>query len=91
MNARTTRPCVVALVVLVLAAAGCGRGGTRSDSGDSTGGPDPRAVGLADAPGFDLSSGTIRVALLSPLSGPVQVIGEPFLAGFRARFDGINA
>jgi len=42
-------------------------------------------------PGFDRATSTIRVAMLTPLSGPVQVIGEPLLAGFRTRFDGINA
>ncbi len=83
MNIRTIHPRLVAIVVVVLAlvAVGCGRGDSESTE----------AAGLADAPGFDLSSATIRVALLTPLSGPVQVIGEPFLAGFRAHFEGINA
>jgi len=63
-------------VVLAVVAVACGRGG---------------GAGLADAPGFDTSSGTIRVGILAPLSGPVQVIGVPLVAGFRTRFDGINA
>jgi ABC-type branched-subunit amino acid transport system substrate-binding protein len=88
VNATRPRRHFVAVVVLALVAVACGRGDSASDSGGATG---AKPAGLADGPGFDLSAGTIRVALLTPLSGPVQVIGEPLLAGLRARFDGINA
>jgi len=87
VRTRSPRRHLVAVLVLALVAIGCGRGTDGSDSGE---GPGPQA-GLADAPGFDLAAGTIRVALLTPLSGPVQVIGEPLLAGFRAHMAGINA
>ncbi len=45
----------------------------------------------AETPGFDDATDTIRVGILTPLSGPVQVIGEPLLKGFQTRFAGINA
>ncbi|MEA2826665.1 MAG: hypothetical protein QOG43_1104 [Actinomycetota bacterium] len=50
-----------------------------------------RGDSAPDTPGFDKASSTIRVGILTPLSGPVQVIGEPLLNGFRTRFAGINA
>jgi len=90
VNRGTRHRHLVAALIIGMVAVACGRGTPESDAG-SGGDTVPEAAGLVDAPGFDVSSGTIKVALLTPLSGPVQVIGEPLLAGFRTRFDGINA
>ncbi len=50
-----------------------------------------RGDSAPEAPGIDESAATISVGILTPLSGPVQVIGEPLLNGFRTRFAGVNA
>jgi ABC-type branched-subunit amino acid transport system substrate-binding protein len=45
--------------------------------------------GPASAPGFD--GKTIRVGVLTPLQGPVAVIGKPLTAGGELYFDWLNA
>jgi ABC-type branched-subunit amino acid transport system substrate-binding protein len=71
------------LVVLVLAVAGCG-GAADDDSSDSGGkGGAPKS-----APGFD--GKTIKLGVLTPLSGPVAVIGLPLTAGNEVWFDYLN-
>lgn len=71
-----------ALLALSLGVAACG--GADSSGGGSGGGGD-----LAKAPGFDGS--TISLGVLSPLSGPVAVIGTPLTAGNEVYFDSVNA
>ena len=70
------------LAALGLFLAACG-GGDDEESGG--GGGDGE---IATAPGFD--GETIRLGILSPLSGPVAVIGEPLTAGNQVWFDYLN-
>ena len=72
-----------ALAALALTAACGGAGGGGGGSGGGTGGA-PAAV-----PGFDGT--TIRLGVLSPLSGPVAVIGQPLTTGNKVWFDQVNA
>ncbi|MET0238146.1 MAG: ABC transporter substrate-binding protein [Kibdelosporangium sp.] len=74
---------IVLALAATLALAGCG--GAGDQSGGSTG-------GTAGAPqstaGFDGT--TIKLGVLSPLSGPVAVIGLPLTAGNKIWFDALN-
>jgi ABC-type branched-subunit amino acid transport system substrate-binding protein len=72
--------CVAA--VLALAVAGCG--GAADDSSSSSG----DSGGPKSGPGFD--GKTIKLGVLTPLSGPVAVIGNPLTAGNQVYFDYIN-
>ena len=67
----------------VLALAGCGGAADEgsSDSGGEGGAP-------KNVPGFD--GKTIKLGVLTPLSGPVAVIGNPLTAGNEVYFDYIN-
>jgi ABC-type branched-subunit amino acid transport system substrate-binding protein len=73
---------IVALLALVLA--GCG--GAADDEGDSGESGD---ASLANAPGFD--GKTIKLGVLTPLTGPVAVIGKPLTAGNEVYFDYVNS
>lgn len=57
---------------------------TTEDTGDDGGGGE-----LEEAPGFD--GETIRVGIISDLSGPAAVIGEPLTNGNRVFFEALNA
>jgi ABC-type branched-subunit amino acid transport system substrate-binding protein len=76
---------VVSTVGLVLLLAGCGgaadNGSSDSDSGGKGGAP-------KSVPGFD--GKTIKLGVLTPLSGPVAVIGLPLTAGNEVWFDYLN-
>lgn len=79
MRARVLSALFAALT-LVVALAGCG-----SNRNESAGQPgQPRATA-----GFD--GKTISLGVLSPLSGPVAVIGQPLTAGNQVWFDYINS
>lgn len=74
------------LGVVALLAAACGG---ESDDGDgATGGDNGDKKELTTAPGFDGT--TIRVGIVSPLSGPVAVIGNPLTAGNETYFKYVN-
>jgi ABC-type branched-subunit amino acid transport system substrate-binding protein len=77
---------VAALAAAALVLAGCG------GAGGPTGG-DGGAAATAGEPavttGFDGT--TIRLGVLTPLSGPAAVIGTPLTAGNQVWFDRINA
>jgi ABC-type branched-subunit amino acid transport system substrate-binding protein len=73
---------LVALVALVLA--GCGGA---ADEGESSDGGE--AASLKNVPGFDGT--TIKLGVLTPLSGPVAVIGLPLTAGNQVYFESVNA
>src|SRR5215217_5912023 len=73
--------CVAA--ALALAATGCG--GAADDSSSSGGG---EGGGPRTGPGFD--GKTITLGVLTPLSGPVAVIGNPLTAGNQVYFDYVN-
>lgn len=71
------------LVALAALTAACGRGDD-GEPGDGT------ARGLSAGPGFDPTAGTIKVGLLTALSGPVTVIADPLNAGTRVYFEALN-
>jgi ABC-type branched-subunit amino acid transport system substrate-binding protein len=73
---------LAALLALVLA--GCGGA---ADEGESSDGAEPAS--LKNAPGFD--GKTIKLGVLTPLSGPVAVIGLPLTAGNQVYFDYVNS
>lgn len=72
-----------ALAATVLLAAACGGAG---DEGGSGGG---EAGAPANSAGFDGT--TIRLGVLSPLSGPIAVIGQPLTEGNKVWFDHLNS
>lgn len=74
---------IVAAVVLIASSAACGRGGDASPPAQSGG------DAVAQGPGFDGT--TIRIGSLGALTGPVAVVGEPFVAGNKLFFDQLNA
>jgi ABC-type branched-subunit amino acid transport system substrate-binding protein len=70
--------------VLALALAGCGGAADDGDSGDGG-----SAASLKTGPGFD--GKTIKLGVLTPLTGPVAVIGLPLTAGNQVYFDYVNS
>jgi ABC-type branched-subunit amino acid transport system substrate-binding protein len=70
--------------VLAVLLAGCGGAADDGDSGD-----DGEAASLKSVPGFD--GKTIKLGVLTPLTGPVAVIGLPLTAGNQVYFDSVNA
>ena len=80
---RTTLKALGAAGMVALLAA-CGSGGGGGNAGGSSG-------NVKTGPGVDKASKTITLGVLSPLSGPVAVIGEPLTNGQRVYFDAVNA
>ncbi|MFC5288311.1 ABC transporter substrate-binding protein [Actinokineospora guangxiensis] len=80
------RVATVAAVAALALTAACGGAGGGGGGGDTGGGP---AGAPAAAPGFDGT--TIKLGVLSPLSGPVAVIGQPLTTGNKVWFDQLNA
>jgi ABC-type branched-subunit amino acid transport system substrate-binding protein len=82
-----SRRILLALLALVmaaaLAAAGCGGG---EDDDDDGGG---EAGAPAETAGFD--GKTIKLGVVTPLSGPVAVIGNPLTAGNQVWIDYVNS
>ena len=75
----------IAAVATAAALAACGGAAgesSKSDSGGKGGAP-------ASGPGFD--GKTIKLGVLTPLSGPVAVIGNPLTAGNQVYFDYVNS
>jgi ABC-type branched-subunit amino acid transport system substrate-binding protein len=68
---------------LVALLAACGSGGSSGSSSS------PGTVKAG--PGVDTTAKTITLGVLSPLSGPVAVIGKPLTNGQQAYFSAINA
>ncbi len=60
-----------------------------SDAGDDSAGDDSAGTDLATGPGFDGT--TIKVGVLSALSGPTAIIGTQLAAGQQVYFDYLNA
>jgi ABC-type branched-subunit amino acid transport system substrate-binding protein len=69
-----------------LIAAGCG--GSKDNNTADTGGDKPKT--LVAAPGFDPATGIIKLGVITPLTGPVAVIGNPLTAGTETWFKYIN-
>jgi len=72
-------------VVALLALVGCGGAADEGESDGEAGGD----AELQSGPGFDGS--TIKLGVLTPLSGPVAVIGQPLTAGNQVYFDYVNS
>ena len=72
------------VAVLALALAGCGGAADEGESEGEGGGADVKS-----GPGFD--GKTIKLGVLTPLSGPVAVIGQPLTAGNQVYFDYVNS
>jgi ABC-type branched-subunit amino acid transport system substrate-binding protein len=70
--------------VLALVLAGCG--GAADDDGEAG---EEGGAELQSVPGFD--GKTIKLGVLTPLSGPVAVIGLPLTAGNQVYFDYVNS
>jgi ABC-type branched-subunit amino acid transport system substrate-binding protein len=78
-------PAVLAVLALALGGAGCGQ-----DEEEAGGGGGGETAGAPpNAPGFDGT--TIKLGVLTPLSGPVAVIGEPLTAGNEVFYEAVNA
>ncbi|CAA9267828.1 MAG: hypothetical protein AVDCRST_MAG76-3187 [uncultured Acidimicrobiales bacterium] len=77
------------LAALALVAAACGG----NDSPGSTGTTARAGEGasLKAVPGFDPAAGTIRVGIISALTGPGAPIGRPLTAGNEVFFNKVNA
>jgi ABC-type branched-subunit amino acid transport system substrate-binding protein len=76
---------VVAVGLIAVGVAACGTGSSGGGSSGST------AAGIKFGPGIDAKTKTISLGVLSPLSGPVAVIGKPLTAGQEAYFKSVNA
>lgn len=75
-----------AILALTLALGACGTGS--SDSSDSTSGG---GGALRGGPGVDTSAKTIRVGVLSALSGPAAALGGPYASGLKTFWKAQNA
>lgn len=73
---------LAAVAALALVGAGCGQDADEGGGGGGNAGA-PKSV-----PGFD--GKTIKLGVLTPLTGPVAVIGEPLTAGNEVFFEAIN-
>jgi ABC-type branched-subunit amino acid transport system substrate-binding protein len=60
-------------------------------TGASSGGGSQASGGIKVGPGVDAKTKTITLGVLSPLSGPVAVIGAPLTAGQQTYFKSLNA
>ncbi len=63
--------------------AACGSGGSSSSSSSSG--------AVKGGPGVDTGAKTIALGVLTPLSGPVALIGKPLTNGQQAYFNSVNA
>src|SRR3712207_679650 len=74
---------LAAVAALGLVGAGCGQ-----DDDEESGGGGGNAAEVKAVPGFD--GKTIKLGVLTPLTGPVAVIGEPLTAGNEVYFEAVN-
>lgn len=82
------RKAVAVGAALALSAGVVACGGGDDDDGGGGGG-DATAGAPSNVPGFD--GKTIKVGVLTPLTGPVAVIGKPLTAGNEVFFKAVNA
>jgi ABC-type branched-subunit amino acid transport system substrate-binding protein len=75
--------CLTVIVALTVAACGTGSSGGGGGGAKTSG-------GIKVGPGVDAKTKTINAGVLSPLSGPVQVIGAPLTAGQQTYFSYLN-
>lgn len=83
MRHRPTWTAIAAALALAALTACGGAGGPAGGGGGATPGSPPATAG------FDGT--TIKLGVLTPLSGPVAVIGNPVTAGNKVYFDHVNA
>ncbi len=76
------------LVALALVAAACGSDDSPSTTGTTAAGG---GAALKAAPGFDPAANTIKVGIISALTGPGAPIGKPLTAGNETFFNKVNA
>src|SRR4051794_29381008 len=84
MRKRPVLRLLAAVAVLAMAAGSCRSSSNDSNKADSGGG-----AAVSPGPGFDGT--TIKVGVITPLTGPAAVIGNPLTAGNKAYFDAVNA
>jgi ABC-type branched-subunit amino acid transport system substrate-binding protein len=77
---------VVGAAGMLAVLAACGSGGSGNNTSGSTSGGQVKG-----GPGVDTAAKTIALGVLSPLSGPVAVIGKPLTNGQAAYFNSVNA
>ena len=87
MRSRTRTAVASGFAALALVAAACGGDDDDSASGPTQGG----TAALKAAPGFDPATGTIRVGIISALTGAGAPIGRPLTAGNEVFFNKVNA
>ena len=74
---------LAAIAALALVGAGCGQ-----DDDEESAAAEATAPRSSAFPGFDGT--TIKLGVLTPLTGPVAVIGEPLTAGNEVYFESVN-
>lgn len=81
-----------ALAVVAVGSA-CSRAGSMAESAAGAGPAVAARAGraLPAAPGFNPATGVIRVGVVTSLTGPQAIIGEPYLTGTRVFFDALNS
>ena len=84
-TAHTTRVRAVGAAGLLAVLAACGSGGSGGSSSSTAGGA------VTGGPGVDTAAKTIALGVLTPLSGPVALIGKPLTNGQVAFFNAVNA
>jgi len=87
MRSRPRTILAAGLTGLALVAAACGSD-TSTTSTTTTGGG---SAALKAVPGFDPAGKTIRVGIITPLTGAVASIGKPLTAGNEVYFNKVNA
>lgn len=86
---RSSRVVAALGVAAMLALAGCGGADEEEPAGDGTEAAAENGGAPPTVPGFD--GKTIKLGVLSPLSGPVAVIGTPLTNGNKVFFEALNA
>jgi len=84
MTTRHLRVAAVGLGALALVASACS---DKKETTTSSGGPKT----LTAVPGFDPATNTIKLGVITPLSGPIAAIGLPLTAGNDVWFKRVNA
>ncbi len=78
-NRKFLSTCALFLFTALLILSGCANSSTSTSSG-----------GIQAGPGVNLTTKTITLGILSPYSGPADVIGIPLADGVKAFFDHVN-
>lgn len=80
-----------AVAALAVGVAACGTGSSSGSQSSAGSGSSSSSGGMKTGTGVDAKTKTISLGVLSPLSGPVQVIGGPLTAGQQTYFSALNA